>query len=432
MRQAQLNVRWPRRLAVLALATLGCGHAVRSCSTSGRDAHAAAVASAVARQLGTVHHGLGRAAAHGSEVAFSSSKLSLSVSEPEAVSKNAHVHVLARLVGPPAGATDACIMGVGATKDESLANAAERYVGLAFPPLAALLEPTAQVEARPFSGDEPYGVAGYRGFVGAMSASGAVDGVALEDATLFADLGPIPPDGRVHIAKAVLSAEQGTWWRTLELDGQATSIQHERWSGAVAPSVPAIAVRFAAFSKLDTLIHAEGRAEASRILDGHPAWLRDESCPSEIMPATLIHHSWSSRACAGGRLLDCVSECERGRPASCYGAALEMQQVNRESPAARSLFLRACRLGNSSACTNAAAGRKRMDACSVRTFTRTCEQTDDAWGCAMLGLALAKGEGTTRDLERARTVLHKACGKEKDDPACAAATSLLSQIEAVK
>jgi TPR repeat protein len=109
-----------------------------------------------------------------------------------------------------------------------------------------------------------------------------------------------------------------------------------------------------------------------------------------------------------------------------------MQQVKPESPSVLSLFLRACRLGDSSACTNAAAGRKSMDECSVRTFERTCEQTGDAWGCAMLGLALAKGEGIARDVERARTVLRKACEKAQDDPACAAATRLLGQIAAGK
>jgi TPR repeat protein len=73
-----------------------------------------------------------------------------------------------------------------------------------------------------------------------------------------------------------------------------------------------------------------------------------------------------------------------------------------------------------------------MDPCSVRTFNRTCEQTGDAWGCAMLGLALARGQGTARDLDRARTVLRKACAQATDDPACEAATSLLGQIEAGK
>jgi hypothetical protein len=416
---------------VLAVATFGCGHAARSCSTSGRDAHIASVAAAIATRVGTVHHGLGRAAAHGSEVVFSNRKLSLSVSEPDTESKGAHVHVLARVVGVPAGTMDACIMGVGATMDESLANAAERYVDLAFPPLAALLEPAAQVDATPFSGDEPYGVPGYRGFVGDISATRSADGVALADATLFAGLGPVPADGRVHIAKAVLEAENGTWWRTLELDGQPTSIAHEKWSGAVAPGAPAMAIRFAVFGKPDTLTHDKGRAEASRILDGHPAWLRDDGCPTDIMPAALVQHPWSLRACAGGRLLDCVSECEGGRAASCYSAALETQQ-SKPTPPATLLFLRACRLGNSSACTNAAAGRQRMDECSVRTFERTCAQTGDAWGCAMLGLALAKGEGIARDLARARTVLRKACAKAKDDPACEAASSILGQIETGK
>jgi TPR repeat protein len=126
-----------------------------------------------------------------------------------------------------------------------------------------------------------------------------------------------------------------------------------------------------------------------------------------------------------------MTECERGRATSCYSAAIEMQGVDpKQLPAVQALFLRACSLGNSSACTNAAAGRKTLDACSVRTFDQTCAQTGDPWGCAMLGMALARGEGIARDLERARTVLRKACAQATDDPACAAATQLLGQIEA--
>jgi hypothetical protein len=417
------------KLALLTLATFGCGHAARSVSTSTGAPPVDPLAIAIASRLGTVHHGFGPATAHGGEIVFANSKLALSVSRREAISKGLHVHVLARPVGVAAGAIDACLIGLGATLDESVANAAERYVGLAFPPLAAQLQPSAQVDARPFSGDEPYGVPGYRGFVGALFASRGADGAALAEAALFVGLAPVAPDGRVHLAKVVLSAEQGTWWRTLELDGQATPVAHEAWFGVAAPDGPAMAVRYAVFAQPDTLAHDQARAEVSRILDGRPAWLRDDGCPDAIMPATLIQPSWSSQACAGGRLLECVSECERGRAVSCYGAALEMQKIDAQLAVVQALFMRACRLGHASACTNAAAGRNGLDACSVRTYDRTCGQAGDPWGCTMLGLALAKGEGVTRDLARARTVLRKACAAAEDDPACQAAMSILGQIE---
>ena len=421
MRRTKSDARGRTLLALLALGVLGCGH---------KDTPSASVARAIAARLGTVP-GLGQAVARNEEVDFSSSKLALVVSERESVSRGAHFHVLARLEGG-AGTLDACILGIGATPNRARENVPERYVELAFAPMAALVDPAARVDALPFSGDEPYGVAGYRGFVGEVSGTPTIDEDALSSAALFAGLGPIPADGRVHLAKAIVVADKGSWMRTLELDGQATAIASQPWSGVAPPKAAEMAIRFAVIDRPDTLANPAGRAEATRILDGHPAWLAGEGCPADVMPATLVPTLWSSRSCVGGRLRDCVSECERGRSSACYSAAIELQKDDPRTPAAHRLYLRACHLGDSSACTNAAAGRATLDACSVHTFEKTCAQTTDAWGCAMLGLALAKGEGVARDAARARGVLHQACAKATDDPACKTALAVLAQLDAAK
>jgi len=96
---------------VLTLTMLGCAHRSPAPATSGRSSAAAppatsarlsdveAMAAAIATRLGHVQHGLGPASAHGNAVVFAGGKLSLTVSKPEAPSKNAHMHVLARLTG---------------------------------------------------------------------------------------------------------------------------------------------------------------------------------------------------------------------------------------------------------------------------------------------------------------------------------------------
>jgi TPR repeat protein len=103
-------------------------------------------------------------------------------------------------------------------------------------------------------------------------------------------------------------------------------------------------------------------------------------------------------------------------------------------PHAQALFLRACRLGVASGCTNAAADidlrRERAagtaEACTVPTYERTCA-AGDAWGCTMLGDALLVGRGVRADPSRARVALEKACHGDEADPACVAARRLLTR-----
>ena len=173
MRTGQCGARAQLASALFALFMLA-GQAARATT----EAASASMAQAIATRIGTVP-GLGRATAHGDAIVFSSSKLALSVVENESKSGRAHFHVLARLEGA-AGVLDACIMGLGATPAEARASVVDRYVDLAFAPMAALIDPSARVEALPFSGDESYGVAGYRGFVGYVSASQGVDSAALQ------------------------------------------------------------------------------------------------------------------------------------------------------------------------------------------------------------------------------------------------------------
>jgi hypothetical protein len=65
----------------------------------------------------------------------------------------------------------------------------------------------------------------------------------------------------------------------------------------------------------------------------------------------------------------------------------------------------------------------------LATYEASCDPGDDPWGCTMLGHSLVRGDPRHRDLQRARTVLPKACRLGQDDPACQAASQILESLD---
>jgi TPR repeat protein len=171
-------------------------------------------------------------------------------------------------------------------------------------------------------------------------------------------------------------------------------------------------------------------------LSKRPAWLFSaDACPADVIPWYEQKMTYLSEPCEAD-LGVCVKRCEIGESNGCYAAALRVQQLKADSHTSEALFLRGCRLGSRSACTNRAAGilhlepeRPGGEACAAKTFERTCKD-EDPWGCAMLGLCLAKGVGITPDVRRSLEVLPKACRLSEEDQACISARKLLKQIEA--
>jgi len=167
-----------------------------------------------------------------------------------------------------------------------------------------------------------------------------------------------------------------------------------------------------------------------------PAWLFEpDRCPADVMPATEQGTKMLEDLCVND-LPACLDRCQARDPSGCYSAALRVQQLRSDVAASEALFLRACRLGSMSGCTNRAAGMTKNGdegeaavRCAVRTFQRTC-QANDPWGCTMLGWHLIEGQGIERDLDRARRALNQACVPFGDeDPACVRAKELLEQVD---
>lgn len=167
----------------------------------------------------------------------------------------------------------------------------------------------------------------------------------------------------------------------------------------------------------------------------HPKWLfTSDACPADVMPDSPERLYYFPAICQAD-LQACVARCKEGDANDCYTAALSLQALKSDDPIAEALFLRACRLGIDSGCTNRAAGmtypgppsQEDVD-CAVRTFRKTCDR-DDSWGCTMYGSHLGRGEGVPRNLDDAARMLRKACAIDAKGLACRYAKGLLKQIE---
>ncbi len=382
--------------------------------------------------LGKHEAELGPATVEGNAILLFGGALRLSV-EPRAHENPEllHAHVISEVGGSPSARLDACVVGVDKDSEAGVADWARTFVGLALPPIASYLPGGTHPRASAFHGTEPWGVAGRRGFVGAAGMRWGKDVEPFAKAPLFADVTSLqgfPSDDGPHLIKVTLDGHDGTWRRWVELDSDVKLAEGLPWKGLPPPASPVVVVRYAVVGGRDASSDEAARAAALAALGARPAWLfTAEVCPADVM--TIGEHAYFEAACRGGRLRDCLRECEGGAPASCFMAGLEVGE-----PASEALFLRACRLGMPAGCTNAAAARvkaaDRFDDCSFRTFEAGCEKARDPWSCTMLAGALVKGEPHPRDLPRARAVLVAACRNGPEDPACAQGRALLARIDA--
>ena len=143
----------------------------------------------------------------------------------------------------------------------------------------------------------------------------------------------------------------------------------------------------------------------------------------------------------------CYPACLDGDGAACFDLGFVVQRRAAELPAAQlvseSFFARACYLGVAAGCTNRAAGIMReFDGdplvegaddsglgCAHATFALSCED-GDPWGCTMLGLTFAFGEGVEKDADRARAALARVCeGQSDQSEPCVAARDIRAKLD---
>lgn len=383
------------------------------------------------RRLDAQRPVVGPVEVHGDEIDLLGGQLKLVVRVPhddEAGDQApVHVHVLATPKDRNAGRLDLCIVGT------QLADAARALTENALPPLVSAIGQHPILDTSHIWSDTLHGIAGHSAYLGGYYVRGDASSPAVSnllDAGILTNLPALPLDGRMHLLKVVIAAQDGDWMRNLELDGDIKLETSHPLN--IASSAPAMVVAFIVLDgEADPRDDPGARRQAQQRLAAHPEWLPDPTeCPAKALPTKLDNHAWDDTAARGGRLLYAVRACEYGDGAHCYAAAQELLAEDQKSAAAQSLFLAACRLGSASGCTNAAASHTQDD-CAFATYEASCDRGHDPWGCTMLGNALAHGDPRHRDLQRARIVLPKACRNGRDDPACQAAHELLESLDSM-
>ena len=174
-------------------------------------------------------------------------------------------------------------------------------------------------------------------------------------------------------------------------------------------------------------------------LKSKPDWLfSGDACPADIIPQDEKDIEYLNEGCADEPKA-CLENCESGDGNACYALGLQLQdQQGVYQEASEMLFLRACKFGIISGCTNRAAGKFNIEKnnaesikCAANTFEKTCSH-DDPWGCTMFGIVLAQGLGRKKDLDAALKVMSKSCRYGDEDPACQEAKKIKELIEKAK
>lgn len=176
------------------------------------------------------------------------------------------------------------------------------------------------------------------------------------------------------------------------------------------------------------------------ILQKKPEWLfTGDACPTEVMPNYDRKIEYKALGCADNPD-ECLEKCKVDDANACYALSLLIdEQRGKEGDDTQALYLRACKLGIVSGCTNYAAGESNLNPedkqtakCSADTFEIACSK-NDSWGCSMYGLALGNGLGREKNTEEAIKVLQKACTiANENSQACISARKTEELIKRVE
>jgi hypothetical protein len=170
-----------------------------------------------------------------------------------------------------------------------------------------------------------------------------------------------------------------------------------------------------------------------------PKWLFVEDiCPLDVFPKMEDENRYEFETCA--KYADvCLEKCKGNDGAACYSLAVSIQRnKGLQQEISEFLFLRACKFGIISGCTNRSArilndktNDEKSLKCAADTFEKTCEK-DDPWGCTMFGFILYRGISRPKDNERALQAFSKSCKYGEEDEACVTAKELIEEIKKSK
>lgn len=188
---------------------------------------------------------------------------------------------------------------------------------------------------------------------------------------------------------------------------------------------------FPALSKVDDekkIAEAQTK-KVNENLQKKPEWLfTGDACPAVVMPEVEKKIEYKAVGCADNPD-KCLEKCQADDANACYALSLLLnEQRGKEEADTQALYLRACKLGIVSGCTNNAAGKlniapkdEKIAKCAADTFEKTCAR-EDSWGCTMYGEAWALGLGRPENSDEALKYFQKACVKfGEESPACQSA-----------
>lgn len=137
--------------------------------------------------------------------------------DKESPGPSLHVHVRAIPRDRAAGDIDICLVGRDRTA------VAEELIANALPPIVSAIRDEPVFGASHAWSDTRNAISGYSSYFGSYKVTSAANSSSVSRLAdgLFADLPPLPHDGRMHLVKVVAQAEGGAWRRTIELDGAA-------------------------------------------------------------------------------------------------------------------------------------------------------------------------------------------------------------------
>jgi hypothetical protein len=173
---------------------------------------------------------------------------------PELVAPNpgdspriAHVHVAMVFGRGPYARMDTCVVGLGDSEEERLADATGVWRWFAAPPLLTLATRRWVGGAEHFDG-QAQAAPGLHGYVGPvlLRAGYGSDRSALDRAPFFAGAeGVLPEDDDPHAVKSLLTFQDGAWTRVVEVDGHGRARRDERVDWPAPPAPFAAATRYA-------------------------------------------------------------------------------------------------------------------------------------------------------------------------------------------
>ncbi|MEC9092239.1 MAG: hypothetical protein VX438_06005, partial [Planctomycetota bacterium] len=161
-----------------------------------------------------------------------------------------HCHVLSQLGSDTTENLTACIIGIGNTPAEQIADAAKNWLELVGSAYLTLLNQQSVLSANLFSRHSTYGIPHSGGAIGPRlirDYTASLDPKLLNGIQLFRHIENLAPPEPLQLAKVVLSTKGGAWQRRVEINGHQTVFIDRNWKTDIPAPALASVTQFCVF-----------------------------------------------------------------------------------------------------------------------------------------------------------------------------------------